>query len=143
MWHSPLALEELPVGVPLEGGAELVERGAVGRVPERRRVAAGRRVRDDTEEGGAAGDGGRAGRRTRTSGGPGRAHRHAVDHGDRVGAAAAPDADVCALVTEDAETSTVTVGHTRESHLDRRRGDRAKLAVRERVAGRVPVVGDL
>jgi hypothetical protein len=137
----------VPVRGIRERRAQLLEEHAVRGVPESRAVTARRGVGDDTEEDRAAGH--ICARRSQAgvvrcpSSGRALSRGDVVDHVDCVRAAATPDADVGALVAQQAEPRAVTVEHPAKRHLDGCSRYRPKLAVRERVASRVPVVREL
>jgi hypothetical protein len=139
LFGLPLPLKVVPVGVTRERGAELLELVPIHRVPERRRVAAGRRVRDDAEEDGRPHECGDAHGRARTRRNPVVVHGDVVHGRDHGRAPVLPHANVRALVAEEAEPSAVAVQHSAHRHLDCRGRDGAELPVRERVAGREPI----
>jgi hypothetical protein len=135
----PLPLKVVPVGVARERGPELLELVPIHRVPERRRVAAGRRVGDDAEEDGRPHECGDAHSRARARRDPVVVHGDVVHGRDHGRAPVLPHANVRALVAEEAEPSAVAVQHRAHRHLDRRGGDGTELPVRERIAGRKPI----
>jgi len=137
-----LALKVLKVGIGGKAGPQLLESFAVCRVPKCGQVDRRRRVRDDAEPDGGARRHRAGSRGTRIGSNPGKVHGNVVYHVDIEGIAAAPYTDVSTDIAEQPETRAVPVLHAAEIHFDRRGGDGAKLTMRERVAGGIPVSCD-